>query len=612
MLKVTVQEKGGNEKVYFFDEGEEVFIGRLQSNRIVLPKPNISKRHATLTVSSGKVIVTDLGSTNGTYVNGRRISEPREISESDRIYIGDFVIRARVVASEEEVSSVQAAKDLASPFQVQSRPTIPVGQEALEPVVPLAAKEVEVTPPPPPPPSEESPIPIELDVEIVTDEVVGEVPPREAEPQGIEVVQEAMGEGKAALAPGATVEKAQEEEAPEAPTTLIRAAEVAEAMVGASTFAIPASPPAERRESDDYMVLLREVGRRAESEVFLEPVSAEMTEEEWEALSDKVFRWVSGLQKRGELPLEADANRLTQDLLFEFVGLGPLEELLSDPNVKRVLVDGPDRIFVTRGERTEAFNRFFVSDTSLARAISRILKLAGITEEDSVVLEGRLADGTYVNILRPPIVQRPLISLERPTGSMLSPADLVKAGVFSQDVAERLEDYVKRRCSIAIIGPGGSGKTVVLNAICKVIPSNSRVLIFERKSEVVLGHVATVRIHKDFYGQRCSGNPGLISRLYPDYVVIPEIEAGDGPLLASLGLCGQKGVLTTVLCATLEECLRRIEVILAWGGAAFDPTIRRSMVHSLFDVVAVMGLDRSGRPRVVDLVELEQGHGLSK
>src|SRR5262245_6158473 len=99
MIKLTITEKGGEPKALSFDK-EEVSIGRVSGNDIVLPKGNVSKRHTRLSLRQGQIEIADLKSTNGTYVNGRKIAEPMILSGTDRVYVGDFLITIEGEAAE--------------------------------------------------------------------------------------------------------------------------------------------------------------------------------------------------------------------------------------------------------------------------------------------------------------------------------------------------------------------------------------------------------------------------------------------------------------------------------------------------------------------------------
>ena len=91
MFLITLAEKGGESQELVFEK-EEVTIGRLAGNDIVLNKGNVSKYHTKIVLKDGKYIVVDLKSTNGTFVNGKKLAGPLVVRPSDKIYVGDYII----------------------------------------------------------------------------------------------------------------------------------------------------------------------------------------------------------------------------------------------------------------------------------------------------------------------------------------------------------------------------------------------------------------------------------------------------------------------------------------------------------------------------------------
>ncbi len=620
MLKVTITEKGGTERVLFFEDEDEVSIGRLQTNRVTLSKPNVSKRHAVLTVRDGRVLVEDLGSTNGTYVNGRRIMATREVGPQDRIYIGDFTIRARPVSSREEKSEPEIVVETPLPAEEQRRSTVampapfrPGPGAAAEALAAAPGAEPDAGPSPAPPPlpppeelSETEVLPVDLDIEVVSEEAGA---PAEVAPV-TELVPEVGSPGaSAAMAGGLQGPASSEEEATdftpigvppgptEAPSLTRRLAETAVAS---------------EAETDQYMVLLKTVADRAGGEVF-ESVPADQSQfsdEEWQALSDRVLALVDLMRRENALPATMDAFQVTQDLLFDFAGLGPLEELLQDQAVRRILIDGPDRVCVTRGGKTTRVRRTFAGSVALDRVAAKLLGLAGLTPDSMTpAVEGRLPDGTHMMVLRPPLVSdHVVIVLNRPAGSLLNAPDLVRAGVMSEGVFETIERAIQDRRNVVICGAPNTGKLTFLNAVAHLLPAEARVVVIERGREVALPQGEAIRLSKDFLS--CSERPGglcLVSRLFPDAVIVADLDAEDARLVTALGLTGQKGVLASLTATSANLCLHRLEMLVAFGNPTVDGATVRSFVRHFVDLVVVLGLDQDGRACVTEVATLEDG-----
>lgn len=570
MLKVVVSEKNGPDRVYFFEDITEVSIGRLQSNRIVLPKPNISKRHAVLKVVESGVLVEDLGSTNGTYVNGRRISAPRLITPEDRIYVGDFTIRARLVSSKEEVSQPAAVIEQALSTEGEMRPTL--AMPAMDLSEEKAGAEKAVFPPLPPKEELSAPeiVPLELEVEIAQ--------PREREPTAAPT-EPPERPAAAPVGPGLS--------SPVASRKVMQAATVA--------------------QSDPYLAALRMIAERAATEVFdlVPPNKSDFGDDEWNALADRVLRLVDQMRRENAIPAGPDAYQLTQDVLDDFAGLGPLEELLQDPGVRRILVNGPDCIFATRGGQTTKARRGFSCPEAFERVLIKIGELAGFRPaEVKAVVEGHLPDGTHVILLRPPLVaELAVMMLTRPAGSLLEMRDLVKAGLMSEQDLEAINRAVEKRDNIVICGPPNVGKMVFLNAVVRVLPAESRVVIIERGREVVIPGAEAVRLQKDYLscGEGPEG-PCIVSRLMPDAVVISDVDVGDARLLTSLALAGQKGVILALTADGVTSCLHRLQMLLGFANPSVDSSIIRSLVDHFVDLVVALAFDEEGRTRVSEVL----------
>src|SRR5712691_9875336 len=135
MFTIHIQEKGGEQRRMVFNK-PEVTIGRVQGNDIVLPKGNVSKRHARIVLKDGKFIIVDLKSTNGTYVNGRKITSPLVVKDSDKIYIGDFIVGVDEAAAEgdgpsETTTSPPGLDRVASAAPPEIRPPRPTEAQAM-------------------------------------------------------------------------------------------------------------------------------------------------------------------------------------------------------------------------------------------------------------------------------------------------------------------------------------------------------------------------------------------------------------------------------------------------------------------------------------------------
>ncbi len=92
MLKLTIIEPDAAPRPVHVD-GDEATIGRVEGNDVVLASTGVSKRHARIVVRPDDVVVMDLKSTNGTFVDGTRINGTQPVKRGSEVKVGDFVIR---------------------------------------------------------------------------------------------------------------------------------------------------------------------------------------------------------------------------------------------------------------------------------------------------------------------------------------------------------------------------------------------------------------------------------------------------------------------------------------------------------------------------------------
>jgi pilus assembly protein CpaF len=637
MLRIIVVEKGGAERELFFEDGE-LDIGRVQGNAVMLPKPNVSKRHARLKTNDSRVVIEDLKSTNGTYVNGRRISQPRELAAEDRIYIGDFTLK--VQWSDQAPDRPSAVQQIPSE-DVQRRPTVAM------PVV-----TVDVAPPPIPQDSGLEDVPVDLEVEVITedeDSVVSPEPPPEAynddAPEGEpEFVPEVAPAPEPGAEPGPRIEPEPIPERREdsvsgqpdvqAPLRSESVSAAARVEVSASSRVSEMTSPGIRGQtsglyrksapvssaaehgaaSDAYMAALRVVSDAADIEVFasVDPTRGDFGDDEWQRLSEDLMRLVDRMRRENRVHRDMDPFALTQDILFEFTGLGPLEELLADDTVRAIMVDGLERIFARRGSRIERLPKGFASEATQQRVVAKLLGLAGLDQNSLLqpVVEGRLPDGTYLHVINPPLVNEGhAILLERPAASSLTIQDFVAANRMSTGMAGVLREALDKRQNVVVCAPQGTQKAPFVNALLQAIPEESRILLLEGRREVELRQANVVAMNKSRISSLSPETSCILSRLCADSVVIPELEVGDIPIIIGLGLAGQRGLVISMSAESPSDCVRRLALMVQLAQPAIRPETAASLVYQTLDVVIFMAEDDEGRPGVSGIARLDRESG---
>ena len=234
---------------------------------------------------------------------------------------------------------------------------------------------------------------------------------------------------------------------------------------------------------------------------------------------------------RAPLLSEADREAVAARLLRDTVGLGPLEELLRDPQVEEVLVNGHEEVWVERAGELQRAGVVFTDEEGLRDVIERVLGPIGRrVDELSPMADGRLPDGSRVNVVIPPLaVDGPAISIRRFAGIRPDPDELVARGSFDAELRDLLRTAVADRRNLIVSGGTGSGKTTVLNALSSFIAAGERVITIEDAAELRLVQPHVVRLESRPAGIEGSGEVTIRDlvrnalRMRPDRIVIGEV-----------------------------------------------------------------------------------------
>ena len=310
-------------------------------------------------------------------------------------------------------------------------------------------------------------------------------------------------------------------------------------------------------------------------------------------------------------------SRLCELILREAVGLGPLEELLADPSVEEVMVNGHDRVYVERGGRIERAEIAFPSEQALRDAIERILTPLGRrVDELSPMVDARLEDGSRVHVVIPPLaVDGPSLSIRRFTAVRPGPRELVELGTLTEELHDELAAAVAARRSILVSGGTGSGKTTLLNALSGFIEPNERVVTIEDAAELRLRQPHVVRLESrpaNVEGRGLVNIRDLLRgalRMRPDRIVIGEVRGGEAlDLLMALNT-GHEGALSTVHANSPEDALRRIETLALMAGVGLPHEAIREQLGRGLDLVIHLARLSDGSRRVVEVAEVVRTAG---
>jgi pilus assembly protein CpaF len=309
-----------------------------------------------------------------------------------------------------------------------------------------------------------------------------------------------------------------------------------------------------------------------------------------------------------------DRAEIAARVVRDSVGLGPLEILLADPLVEEVMVNGPDRVFVERAGRIEATAIGFADEEELRNAIERILAPLGRrVDELSPMVDARLADGSRVNVVIPPLaIDGPAVSIRRFGAERPGPDRLVELGTLDLDQRRRLEEAVRARRSILVSGGTGSGKTTLLNALSSFVAPAERVVTIEDAAELRLQQPHVVRLESRPAGVEGRGEVTIRDllrnalRMRPDRIVIGEVRGPEALDLLTALNTGHDGALSTVHANSPRDAIGRLETLALMAGVGLPHEAIAEQVRRGIDLVVHLRRLPDGSRRVTEIAEVER------
>ncbi|MFW5967110.1 MAG: ATPase, T2SS/T4P/T4SS family [Persicimonas sp.] len=635
MVTVTISEKGGQQSQYDFNQ-RDIAIGRMKDNDIVLPKGNVSKKHARLINEDGTLLITDLNSTNGTYVNGRKVTDKQPVSESDKIYIGDFILQVEATESAGEVA--------------QNPPQPPAGQAdgggggSLPPSPPSSPdasdmrKTIGASPG-----AEDSPGAVSGDGAVDDLFAAGDSKPQVAEqpnpgpPRARSSTDadssaagraggDAAGSSDSALdfdgldlggpsgpndagaATGEREDRAVERapssgasnRAPAADRQVRPQEEQVHASAPSHTGRLPSAPDFESEFDDNLFE-----AHRAAAQAFFEAVGVDdlplgypPRAADRDAYANHVD---AALDSSGA---GAQADELRDLLLEECVGLGPIEAHLDDPQVSEIFVNRYDQVLVRRAGKMLVARQAFGDPRFLTLAAQRLL---GTRDTGIGADEVRFGDGTRVHVVLPPVaVDGPVLTVRKPPTSHPSLADLVSQQAMSPGMREFLERAVQAGRSILVAGPTSSGKSTLLGAIARQIPDGTRVVCVEESTRLELGQNSAVRLETEpaaGFDMRFLVRTAV--QMQPERIIVDVCRGAEAYDWVTAAASGTDGSMLTSHGTSASDALGRLESLCLLGNPEISPRGLREQIARAVDFVVVVHRRDAASFRVRQITEVQ-------
>jgi pilus assembly protein CpaF len=314
---------------------------------------------------------------------------------------------------------------------------------------------------------------------------------------------------------------------------------------------------------------------------------------------------------------EFERVALRERVLLAATGLGPLEALLADPTVDEVMVNGPGEVYVERGGRIRTTGVRFESEAELTHTIERILAPLGRrVDEASPLCDARLADGSRVNVVIPPLsLSGPCLTIRRFRREGFSLGDLVRLGTLSEDESALLGRCVAARASILVSGGTGSGKTTTLNALSGAITAGERIVTIEDAAELRLRQDHVVRLESRPPSLEGRGEVTIRAlvrnalRMRPDRIVVGEVRGGEALDLLQALNTGHEGSLSTVHANSPRDALARLETLALMADVGLPHAVVADRVARAIELVVHQARRPDGARVVEAVAEIVPGEG---
>ncbi len=307
-----------------------------------------------------------------------------------------------------------------------------------------------------------------------------------------------------------------------------------------------------------------------------------------------------------------DKMKIAADLIADICGFGPIENLLNDPKISEIMVNGPYQIYVEQKGKLTLSDVKFRNDEHVMNVLDRIVSPLGRNvDEANPMVDARLPDGSRVNAIIPPLsLNGPVITIRKFSKKPITINDLIAFGSMNQKMAMFLQACVEGKLNIIVSGGTGSGKTTLLNVLSSFIPEDERIVTIEDAAELQLrqAHVITLESRPaNIEGKGQIAIRDLVKnslRMRPDRIVVGEVRGGETLDMLQAMNTGHDGSLTTAHANTPRDLLSRVETMVMMSGMDFPIKAIREQVSSALDIIVQQSRMRDGSRKVIGICEV--------
>ncbi|MCB9707593.1 MAG: Flp pilus assembly complex ATPase component TadA [Myxococcales bacterium] len=563
MITVVITEKGGAQRRLEFDKSE-ITIGRTKGNDIILPKGNVSKRHSRVVLKDSRFIVVDLKSTNGTYVNGRKITSPVVVHAEDKVYIGDFVLALESAAAMPVARALPTAPSEAPVASVQSSA---VAQRSSPPLLPevgdgaAAASRASMRPP--------------------------------------NISQPLAGEPMGSIRPPSTAPRSLA--AREKKSRLSRLPWTRLAVENSSSKATDLNSA--------LRLMMLQIGNALGSEdlqgMSFGNTPALLAEEQVDAA-------LRTLETQGLLDERLDREALAEASFHEAVGLGALERLLIDRQVQELLIQGPQHIFADYGQGLKPLECIaFSSQRALEKVATRLFALSDITiDTHQPIQQCRLADGSHVTLWQRPLApEGPILRIRRRAGIQVSPESLLEEGVLSEGMLLLLKEALRQRTKILVSGPPRSGVSKLLSGLAAMLPRSEWIISMSSDVSLDIQHEQRIALSREEAFVQGDGAAVLAQarQLHYTWLVIDDISGAEAFDVLQASASSTVGALIGLHTSGLEDPMHVYATLMRFHQLA--PVLVAPLIAEIMELVVELEVDKDGKSFVKSIRELVGSRG---
>lgn len=361
------------------------------------------------------------------------------------------------------------------------------------------------------------------------------------------------------------------------------------------------------------MSLTKELYEEFRAQIFEVIDAGVLNEMSTQELTSQIEKAIAKLCENYSIPVPAVTRaELTKNMVDELIGLGPLQQLMDDQSISDIMVNGVDEVFIERNGKTQKADISFMNEKQLLEIAKRIANNVGRrVDESNPLCDARLADGSRVNVVIPPIaLDGVAISIRKFKEQKLGLRELTGFGAMSPSMARVLMIAARCRLNIIISGGTGSGKTTMLNALSQYIGNDERILTIEDAAELRIQQPHVVRLETRPASTEGSGaitQRDLVInalRMRPERIILGECRGAEAFEMLQAMNTGHDGSMSTLHANTPRDAMSRIESMVMMANLALPlPAIRRTIVSAVNLIIQVNRL-RDGSRKVTSISEI--------